>query len=211
MKVFYEHDADVKDYINIIKLNHSDFSAAHFHKTAEIAVAVKGSFKICVNGKEYILSEGDFAVASGYEPHFYGNTKNAEGYAFMVSYSVMERFIENAGGRLFVHLKPNDNGATANLVGELFKKWGDFNYYMKLGAAEYVLGSLKKHCGVTNAPTDKTGALIPGILTYIDDNSKTDLSLVSVAEKFSYTPQHFSVIFNRMSSTDTLDYRLEII
>ena len=64
MKAYYELYADIKDYINIIKLNHSDFSPAHFHKTAELAVAVKGSFKICVSGKEYTLNAGDFALVN---------------------------------------------------------------------------------------------------------------------------------------------------
>ena len=64
----------------------------------------------------------------------------------------------------------------------------------------------KKHCGITNAKTDKTGALIPEILTYIDENSKTDLTLVSVAERFSYTPQHFSVLFNKYIGTSFRDY-----
>ncbi len=206
MKAYYELYADVKDYINIIKLNHSDFSPAHFHKTAELAVAVKGSFKICVNGKEYTLSEGDFALVNSYEPHFYGNTKNAEGYAFMISYSVMEKFIENYGGKLNVYLSPNDNGETAKIVSDAFKRWGEFNFYMKLGIAEYLLGSLKNRCGIANAPVDKTGALIPEILTYIDENSKADLSLVTVAERFSYTPQHFSVIFNRYIGISFRDY-----
>ncbi len=206
MKAFYELYADVKDYINVIKLNHNDFSPAHFHKTAELAVAVKGSFKICVNGKEYTLNQGDFALVNSYEPHFYGNTQNAEGYAFMISYSVMEKFIENSGGRLNVYLCPNDNGETAKLVSEIFKRFNDFNFYMKLGSAEYILGALKNKCGITNAPIDKTGALIPEILAYIDENSKTDLSLVSVAQKFSYTPQHFSVIFNKYIGVSFRDY-----
>ena len=197
MKAYYELYADIKDYINIIKLNHTTFSPAHFHKTAELAVCVKGSFKICVSGKEYTLNEGDFAIVNGYEPHFYGKTDNAEGYAFMISYSVMEKFIENSGGRLAVFLSPNDNGEIANIVSQAHKKWKDFNFYMKLGVAEYILGALKNRCGITNAPLDKTGALIPEILTYIDENSKNDLSLVTVSKKFSYTPEHFSVIFNR--------------
>ena len=206
MKAYYELYADVKDYINVIKLNHTDFSPAHFHKTAEIAVCVKGSFKICVSGKEYTLNEGNFSLVNGYEPHFYGKTENAEGYAVMISYSVMEKFIENSGGRLGVYLTPNDNGETAKIVSEAFKKWKDFNFYMKLGVAEYILGALKNYCGITNAPLDKTGALIPEILTYIDENSKTDLTLVSVAEHFSYTPQHFSVIFNKYVGASFRDY-----
>ena len=129
MKAYYELYADVKDYINIIKLNHSDFSPAHFHKTAELAVAVKGSFKICVNGKEYTINEGDFALVNSYEPHFYGNTKNAEGYAFMISYSVMEKFIEHSGGKLNVYLTPNDNGETAKIVSEAYKRFSSFNFF----------------------------------------------------------------------------------
>lgn len=206
MKAFYELDADVKDYINLIRLSHSDFSPAHFHKTAEIAVAVKGSFKVVVNGKEYLLNQGDFAVINGYEPHYYGKTKEDEGYVFLVSYSVMERFIESSGGKLGVYLKLNDGGETANIVAEIYKRWGEYNFYMKLGAAEWLLGSLKKRCGVINSKTDKTGALIPKILKHIDDNSKTDLTLPDVAQQFGYTPQHFSVIFNRYVGVSFRDY-----
>ena len=206
MRAFYELPADVKDYINVIKLNHQNFSPAHFHKTAELAVAVKGSFKMCINGKEYTLNQGDFAVVSGFEPHFYYNTKNAEGYAFMISYSVMEKFIENSGGRLNVYIQPNDGGKTANMVDEMFKNWTDYNYYMKLGCAEFILGKLKQLSSVTNATPDKTGVLIPEILSYINENSKSDLSLVSVAEHFSYTPQHFSVIFNKYVGASFRDY-----
>lgn len=206
MKAFYELNADVKDYINVIKLNHQKFSPAHFHKTAEIAVAVKGSFKMCINGKEYTLNQGDFAVVSGFEPHFYYNTKNAEGYAFMISYSVMEKFIENSGGRLNVYIQPNDNGKTADMVSEIYKNFNELNFYMKLGCAEFLLGKLKQLSGVTNASPDKTGVLIPEILSYINENSKSDLSLVSVAEHFSYTPQHFSVIFNKYVGASFRDY-----
>ena len=207
MKSYYEPSIDIKDTIKLIKLNYFKFSPAHFHKTAEFVVCVKGSFKVSISGKMYTLKEGDFAVVNDYEVHFYDKTNGAEGYAFLISYSIMEKFMEYAGGgRLGTLLKPNDNADTAKILSEAFKRWDDFNFYMKLGVAEYILGALKNKCGTTNTPLDKTGMLIPKILTYIQENSKSDLTLVSVAEKFSYTPQHFSVIFNRYIGISFRDY-----
>ena len=77
---------------------------------------------------------------------------------------------------------------------------------MNPGFADYLLGLLALRYPPLPRRADKEGMFIAEVLRYIGEHCGEPLSVRSLADRFGYTPNYFSALFNRYTAAHFRDY-----
>lgn len=205
---FYEQNADDFGYITLLH-GHDNRTSAHFHNSIEILFVAEGEFTVRGNGEERILIRGDIFFADNFVTHLYKNGKDPEYYVMVISDMYMNNFRAVYGNYAFPMFMAEKREQTAPLFAALQKayaEWNEYNTLMKHGFADTILGMLARIYPPQPAKPHKESLFIADVLRYIDSHFAEELSLVSVAAHFGYSPNYFSMLFHRYTDMNFREY-----
>lgn len=205
MKVFHQPHNSQRNYnYNVYTYGNANY-APHFHKNYEIAYVLSGQALYSVNGKQQILSEGDFSICLSNDIHSVKSLDHSKLWIGVFSEDFVHEFKKRLGGRTGKDFRFRCEGSVHRFLLEnlITKKPDDV---MMIKACLYALCSeyLKQ---VELVPRDnRSGSLMPEIVEYIGENFKRPLTLKEIAEHLGYDYCYLSKAFNSFFSTSFSDY-----
>lgn len=205
-KAYYEKQADEKDYFyfNLDKNNHC---LAHFHKNNEILFVKSGKHKVGINGIERILTKGEIAFSSSYDIHYYNCDIESEVYILLFGSDFYNRFYREYNKRFgnFLTVQEKTTKQIFSLLFSFYNQKNELNKLMINGYIDLILGLMANNYELFPIVQDNNNIVVE-ILTYINDNYKTNITLDSVSKKFGYSKTYFSMLFNKYTDMHFRDY-----
>ena len=207
MNFFYERIADKRDY-HFFRQKNKPFTSPHFHSAQEFVLVKKGTMYATIGGKNYEIGEGHGCFIPRFNPHSYSyQDEQTEVYTFVGDYACFEPAFRSLGGVPPTKFTFDDYPLLENAANfyisqtdERLKKTafiGMVSLLLAKIAAKNVLLPTQK-----DSATDK----ICAALEYVENNSEKELSLPILAEKFGYSPQHFSRLFHEYMPVHLNEY-----
>lgn len=187
---------------------------AHFHRSFELIYTVSGEFHLIIDGRNYTLKQGDFAIILPYQIHSWSIEEGAAHISvFSDSYvKSFARAMEDCFGESPVF-------RAAPLTEEYYRKTliGRFpRHHFNLPAPENPMPIKSALYGVLNeyiestpllrAQPRNTERLTVQILDYVSEHFNEGISLRQVADDLGYSYQHVSRVFNQRINTPFKDF-----
>lgn len=193
---FYEKNADEPNYFNFHEA-YGNVMQAHFHRNMELLFVKEGQMKATINGEEHVLKQGDIAVVNSYDVHHYEGEKQSHVYVVLFGESLKPAELKSGEGlENFLGASPNADFIFCCL--ELFlknmKKW---NVLSCEGFVHLIIGWLVSEYGLRKRKSNVDTSLFMEVLKYIDEHFAEDITLEQLANKFGYTKNYFSMLFNK--------------
>lgn len=201
---FYEREADGNRYFSVMK-SVNNRTPAHFHNATEIIAVTDGKERVVINGDERILSAGELGVCNSFDVHYYDVVGHSAVTVVMLSEEYTAHYKEAFGGR-FPNFLPSGRAPAEllDVVETLYECQGG-NRLVLSGYVDVLLGLLHDVApAVQRTGTDFSRAA--EILRYLDENFAQKLTLSSVANRFGYSANYFSALFNRFMGMHFRDY-----
>ena len=209
---WYEKEADENEHVvfqhRYQNSNGTRDHIAHFHNSVELIFAVKGSFDTFINGKRYTVNEGSICFVNCFEPHKYYYEQGNEFYVVVISASYFST-VNMLSESNFHSVNPYNEGfdRIIDFLKLSFTNWDDNSLAYKRGFVDMLMGMMRRYypCGPKEAPQRNDEIMVDAV-KYINENCKQDISIEDLANKFGYTPNYFSSIFNRFMEMSFRDY-----
>lgn len=213
IRAWYERIRDVKDhiYFSLHEVERSWQRSTRFpsfHNAVEIAVGVRGCIEIVVNGEVHLLHEGEICFINSFEPHRYYYGDNSACYIILISSSFFND--ANQWGQLSypTHMEAEEGYShVREYLDFAWKEWDSRSLLCKRAFADtlgYLMMEYYSH--FPRAELEKQSILFLRALQYICEHSAERLRVEEVAEKFGYSANYFSTLFNAFMDMSFPDY-----
>ena len=197
MKAYYETNRENILQVHVSRNNDYAFRK-HFHSHLELLLVKRGRCKVCCNGLDYTVTDGQIAFFDSYDIHGYQNNekKDCDHAVVIIPLSICKNFI--AKKKSFSVNSPiiTDENLCASLleiVDRIFSKPVS-SEVLSIGVNLFLTLLFPKIDFVERKETSRF-ALIKEILDYVHLNFKNDITLQSVAKEFGYSEAHVSRVF----------------
>lgn len=202
----YESAADIKLY-NRILINESGKirTRAHFHDSVEIMLVTEGVADVNVNSVTKSVGVGDLVVCNSFDIHSYdGDFSDIVlifASAFLPFYGGEYGVLEN-----FIKLSEEEYNLLTKKIYEINKNFEVANVHLKQSFILEIIGELIEKHGVTKAHPSDVQIKMKDVLLYIDEHFNENLTLEYLADKFAYSKNYFSYLFNGFTGMSLSDY-----
>ena len=203
----YEPAADSAGYILFTK-SFDNVTAAHFHSSCEVVVVAEGELSVRGSGEERLLSRGDVFFAERYVTHLYRSVGHSVAYVWVLSDFYLSGLRSLYAGTfpMFMFAGEDANAPLIAFLERTRREWDTYNALMRRSAVEWMLGYLAGRYPPTRKPGKDEGLLFTDVLRYIDENFGENITVASVAKKFGYSPNYFSMLFHRYTDVNFRRY-----
>lgn len=172
-------------------LHYEDFKCIrHCQKSFEMVFVEKGALTAEINGQTYTIPEGSCATALPFQVHSYGTPENSVISIAIFSADFIPDFYEQTHG--YALLDPITGFTPEELA--LLQDPAD-HYAVK--AVLYRHCSLLSRSGLVPSHRPADAALISRIMSIIQEQYKSDLSLRTLAAELGYSYNYLSSCFRR--------------
>lgn len=197
-KFFFENLRSSDDKFALSSPNGNNTFPPHIHRQMEILYVTAGHNRATINNQTMILSENQMAIADSFDVHEW---EHIDGLAccFILPYSVCACVAPHSEGYSL-----SQHFITDESVCLRFKELMDLMYRYKEesavleGLARAFVALIYKHLPMEKRKSNKPRSLLQEILTYIEKNFTSRLTLESVAKHFGYSKYYFSKLFNQL-------------
>ncbi len=177
-----------------------------WHKNFEICRFIRGNFDIIINNEKYSVQPGDIIVIKSGEIHRFEN-KEHDNCLDIVTFDPL--ILYNSAidfGILKTHIKYEElkeagvdkkiEECFCDLLSEIENKDSSAKILLKANLLK-MYGLLLRYFENKDVSNGKLSKLIAirNIIEYISDNYKEDITLMSLADRFNYSPQYISSAF----------------
>lgn len=190
---------------------------AHWHRSAEILFVKRGKLNIWMNKQKYILKQNDFIFINSKEVHSTQSPEDNEVIVLQIPGDFLETF--SNGKQLYIHCNTSYLKECEELskIREIiycmyfYSQRRDDVYHLKVYSLLFELGYiLMKHFWTKeenlNIQSKKYLDCLSEICAYIKNNYREPLTLNKVADKFGYSPQYLSRMFQKYTGSTFLTY-----
>lgn len=204
----YEPDSDELNYFNF-HMAMCNCVSAHFHRSTEILFVREGSMRVAINGVDRLLKEGDISIANGYDVHYYQSAGNSSVYILLFGDNYFNE--QYLGGKRFENFLPASAKRIEifRLLDFYYENVKDPNPLLKQGLVSSVLGLIVEQNGMSDKKRDEN-SIFAEVLSYIDAHYMENLKLDTLASRFGYTKNYFSMLFNRLTGKHFREYLNEL-
>jgi AraC-like DNA-binding protein len=175
-----------------------------------VLLVKRGSVDGVINGEPITVSAGELVFLDSFDIHTFTFT-DCERYSLVFSKDYC-RMLSGDGLTLPTHpaLTAEQFATVVARLDEYYRLYGDRipSPLLVESLATFILGTVELAVGRVERGERKSELMVE-VLMYVKNNSEKELTLPQVAEKFGYTPNYFSSLFNRlvgMSFNDYLNY-----
>lgn len=197
--VIYERTVDTKDYVYFAKKVCADGEGVilHVHNAAEFSFFTYGNWCVSIGGEERIYHCGEAAYINSRKVHSYKSIGDSERFVLVVDNEFLKTVCPK-GKIFFTYMGKNEHfDEIKELLYSTIEKWNGMSKYEKRGFAFRLLGMILEYYDVTEAVYDKKDEMVAQILEYIEDNFDKEITLDTLSDKFGYSKNYFSNIFNK--------------
>ena len=181
-------------------------SYMHYHRTFELACALKGDITYVIRNQKHILKEGHFVLILPYQIHDYIGEPNTKCLIVNFSPNLVKHFNKNFSGKHSVSpvFRPSPEAwmLLKRCINEEFPSPSDVSIMtveqecavkstLYLICSEYINSAEAVEC------VEETDTLAFKILEYISQRFTDDISLQSVATACGYNYHYLSKVFNK--------------
>lgn len=206
--VLYERLVDEKDYFYFAKNVCTDGKSVilHLHNAAELKFITSGDYYMNIGGEERVCHSGEAAFVSSRKVHSYRSIGESENYVLVIDNEILKAVCPK--GKTFrVFMGENAHfGEIKSMLESTIEKWDDMNKFQKRGFAFRLLGTLLQYYDVTEEVHDKKDDMAAQILEYIESNYDKEISLEALSDKFGYSKNYFSNLFNKTIRMNLREY-----
>lgn len=204
MDTFYEEYRDRNDHIEL-RRNGNYVFPAHFHRNLEILAVVEGKHRVMLNGKTYDVAAGDVFFCASFDLHSFEETKRERqnDCLVIVPARLTTRFNERNKGMRPACPVVHDEKLCRELI-RIADEWmtnEQGNDSVRDAATELFLALIETRLVLSPGKEKDETQLIRGILTYLSEHFREDVSLPKIAKKFGYAQAHISRVFHRYTDT----------
>lgn len=202
-KEYYEKEADEERHLYFGKYVFSEESKKtsfpHFHDSLEFIFVREGAYWVHAGTQQRQLFARQCAFIDSFVPHYYRQVGKATVYAV-----VMDKKLFSNG--TFTGYFPDLFPAIQEEDFSVFMRFFDWaepfilqNEETKTGFANMLAGLLLSFCPLHEKKEDRTARAFAEVLKYLNAHFKENITLSSLAARFSYTKTYFSSLFNRFT------------
>lgn len=189
--MFFETTRDQHPYF---PEEQDNFCPPHFHRSAEVMLVTAGEKRAVVNGKEYLLHEGDLLVCPPYAVHIFPYCKGSRQIVRTVLPEYCKRFERFCQTRTpQSHVLHDENGELAHLIEGMKQAKNEILFE---GIAETLLGLFVERTEFRAEKNEKKPE-IRLIAEYVDEHYASPITLQTLAKQFGYSPNYFSALFKK--------------
>jgi AraC-like DNA-binding protein len=210
---WYESLRDAKDHIFFERITVEKRRASwtpypHFHNCVEIAVGLRGSIPITINGESFCLSEGEICISNSLEPHKYFYSPGQACYVVLISSSFFNE-VNKLGAVSFPNHVASAEGYALikTYLDYALETWDADSLLCKRAFADTLAYLLLKYCEpMPKREMERQSAALLGAVQYICENYTDRLTVGAVAKRFGYSANYFSTAFNEFMGVSFPDY-----
>lgn len=173
--------------------------APHFHAQVEILCVTSGVVTATVGDETLRVNKGGICVAGSYETHSYAPECESNGVVIQLPIELLQKFF---GFTVTQHFLQDESlfASVMSLI-TLYGVHGHTdNALFAEGWCNTVLGVLYEPLQFVPAESGNKADTIREVLAYIRENYAENLTLNEVANRFGYSPYHFSRLFNHCTN-----------
>ena len=183
---------------NLTKMR-KQYDLPHFHNSIELVFGLGGSINIQVSGRNYELTEGRILFINRFEPHRYDYRLGSDFYVVVISASFFDSVNGLAKLSFPTMIEKNENfGKLRAFLDASFEVRDKDSITYKVGFVNMLISVMRTL--YPNSLEDsgvRVSEHLTDILSYINEHCTEDISVGTVAERFGYSPNYLSSIFNR--------------
>lgn len=207
---FYEKAADESGHLYFARYDISDGDNPppfpHFHDSLEFILVREGCYLVHVGTQECLLHAGEIAFVDSFVPHFYRTAGKAAVYALVIDKNLFSG--EELSSRVF---PPFPAISAENFA--VIMRYFDFcapyiyaNRQTKSGFSDMFAGLLYEFCPSQERKENKTARAFSEVLRYLNMHYCEEITLSSLATRFSYAENYFSALFNDFTGMSLREY-----
>ena len=167
----------------------------HFHSQIEIYFVISGKVEVLLNNSRKVLSQGEGAIAFGYDAHGYRVIDDAEVFYIIIprnwSSDILPIFDNKTASSQFI----KSEKAFLVISDAMEKLCGNRNEILERGYIYVILGTIFDQLTPVTDIEFQNDMFSPEILVYISEHFKEEISLVSLAKRFGYNSSYLSRSF----------------
>lgn len=210
--MYYDKSASKREYFLFFYGNNTageeaQFTAPHCHDSYELMVVTRGAVHVVLNGEPRFVRAGEILFLDRYDIHSF-TFENCERYSLVFSGDFCRML--SADGKTLPSYPSCDAESFQKIEAMLRSNYAIYgeaipSSLLVESLVTFVLGTIEVCCGKVER-REHPNELMVEVLKYINENSKSELTLADVAVKFGYTPSYFSSLFNRLTQMNFNDY-----
>ena len=209
MKEFYETIRE-EGSVFVNRKCTSHVYPAHFHINPEILVVNKGGYDLTISGRRCSVMEGDIAVIDTYETHSYDKRYPSDTHDDIIlifPYSMVGKLMEDAQGRRIAEPVIHSPALCAEIC-ELAEKYliPEVSDRARRAAASLIVSRIFEQAVLEGKKKSGEAALLRSILSYVQDNFRSDISRTAIATALGYTEAHISRVFHSYTGKGLNEY-----
>lgn len=207
---FYEKAADESGHLYFARYDISDGDNRpyfpHFHDSPEFILVREGTYLVHVGAQERLLHAGEIAFVDSFVPHFYRTAGKATVYALVIDKNLFS--VETLSSRVFPPF-PAVSAENFDVIMRYFDACTPYisaNRQTKCGFSDMFAGLLYEFCPSQERKENKTARAFSEVLRYLNAHYREEITLSSLAARFSYAENYFSALFNDFTGMSLREY-----
>lgn len=179
-----------------------------FHNSIELAFGIEGSLPIVIDGKTVVLEKGEICFIEGWRPHRYYYNSEVECYVAVISASFYNDV--NRWGELSfpTHMERCEGfSVIKEYLDFTVKHWDPESLLCKRAFADTLAYLMTTYYeSVPRRETETRNLALLDAVRYISEHCTEKLTVGEVAERFGYSANYFSTVFNELMGSGFSDY-----
>ena len=188
-------------------------SRRHHHRAVEIGFMIKGEADYISNERIEHISAGDMAYLDSWDVHYFDIREGNETITILIGWEYLQDFYKIYGEAqltpYFDHALHNKevNQRIYKILDKWEKEFDPESVLTNHGYVNLVFGELAKGYPVRLRKRDKQEmSLVSGMLEYINENYRKNITLGEVAEHIGYAVSYCSKLFHNYIDQDFRNY-----
>ena len=174
----------------------NDSGAFHFHSQIELYFIEDGEMEVTVNNRTKLLKKGEMSVALSFDAHSYKTPKASKSSVLIIPSDMCEEFISSMQHKRVTDpfiLNKDAVKKIKSCIPEISKE--NINEIKLHGYIYVILGTVMENLCFETVSEALEPDLSSKILFYINDNSKSDITLSTLSHHFGYSESYLSRYF----------------
>ena len=206
-EIFYEYEKDRFEPL-IYKHSITNSCPAHYHKQIELFYILSGTHDVKINGFSFKAKKGDIVYCNPFDIHEY--SANFPSMVLFIGiptiYTSFFSSYTHSGRLAGNHLPKCKYSPQILQVMKEFSSAKSHSFLYNYGLVNKLLGLLGEAIGIEKEVDSNSCTLIETILSYINENYRSQISIKNIAEHCNYNKYYISRVFNKTFNCNLNSY-----